>query len=166
MTRRCMTIIALATLLTGCGTTARRNSGSTSGGGIRLEHVAFNVADPVKTAQWYVDNLGMKIMREGPAPTNMRFISDSGGNMMIELYHTPQAAVPDYASIDPQTLHVAFMVADVDALRQKLLAARAVSAGEVTTTPAGDKLTFMRDPWGLPIQILHRADPMLSVNGR
>lgn len=128
---------------------------------IRLEHVALNVADPVKMAQWYVENLGMKIMREGPAPVNARFLADADGNMMLEVYHNPPEAVPNYASMDPLILHVAFQVDDVDAIRSKLLAAGATATDEVTVTSAGDKITMLRDPWGLAIQFLHRADPML-----
>jgi glyoxylase I family protein len=129
---------------------------------VRLEHVGLNVADPVKAAQWYVDHLGMKVLREGPAPANARFLADGAGNMMLELYHNPPEAVPNYAAMDPLLLHVAFLVDDVDAIRSKLIAAGATPVGEVTTTDAGDKLAMLRDPWGLAIQFVHRADPMLK----
>jgi glyoxylase I family protein len=129
---------------------------------VRLEHVGLNVTDPVKAAQWYVDHLGMKVLREGPAPANARFLADSAGNMMLELYHNPPDAVPNYAAMDPLLLHVAFLVDDVDAIRSKLLAAGATAVGAVTTTDAGDKLAMLRDPWGLAIQFVHRADPMLT----
>jgi glyoxylase I family protein len=134
-----------------------------AGNQVRLEHVALNVADPVKMANWYVDNLGMRIMREGPAPVNARFLADRGGNMMLEIYHNPPDAVPDYAAMDPLLLHVAFLVDDVGAIRRRLLAAGATATGEVTTTAAGDQLTMLRDPWGLAIQFVHRADPMLPL---
>jgi len=130
---------------------------------VRLEHVGLNVADPIKAAQWYVNNLGMKVLREAPAPANTRFLGDAAGHMMLEIYHNPPEAVPNYAAMDPLLLHVAFMVDDVEALRSKLLAAGATAVGEVTTTPAGDKLAMLRDPWGLAIQFVHRADPMLSL---
>jgi len=132
------------------------------GNRVRLEHVGLNVADPIKAAQWYVENLGMKVVREGPAPINARFLADGGGNMMLELYHNPPEAVPNYAAMDPLILHVAFMVDDVDAIRGRLMAAGATPVDEVTTTPAGDKLAMLRDPWGLAIQFVRRADPMLS----
>jgi len=74
-------------------------------------------------AKWYKDNLGMKIVREGPAPANMRFISDSGGNMMLELYNNPPDEVPDYPAMNPLSLHIAFMVDDVKAITKKLIAA-------------------------------------------
>jgi glyoxylase I family protein len=141
------------------GASAARNA--PTGNRVRLEHVALNVADPIKTAKWYVDNLGMKVMREGPAPINCRFLADGAGNMMLELYRNPPDAVPNYAAMDPLLLHVAFMVDDVAALRQKAIAAGATPVGDITTTPAGDQLTMLRDPWGLAIQFLHRADPML-----
>lgn len=129
---------------------------------IRLEHVAINVENPVEMAKWYCENLGMKIVRQGPPPVNMRFISDAGGNMMLELYHNPPDAVPDYASMDPLMLHIAFMVDDVKGTYRKLVAAGATVASEVTTTDSGDELVMLRDPWGVSIQFLKRADPMLS----
>ena len=129
---------------------------------IRLEHVAINVEDPVEMAKWYCDNLGMKVVRQGPAPVNMRFISDAGGNMMLELYHNPPDAVPDYRSMNPLTLHIAFMVDDVEGTCRKLVAAGATIATDMTVTDAGDKLAMLRDPWGVSIQFLKRAKPMLQ----
>jgi len=141
---------------------ARFERHAAQGSRVRLEHVGLNVADPVKAAKWYVDNLGMKVLREGPAPINARFLGDADGNMMLELYHNPPEAVPNYAAMDPLLLHIAFMVEDVEAMRSKLIAVGATAVGEVTTTPAGDKLAMLRDPWGLAIQFVHRADPMLK----
>ena len=128
---------------------------------IRLEHVAINVENPVEMAKWYCENLGMKVVRQGPAPVNMRFISDAGGNMMLELYHNPPDAVPDYRSTDPLTLHIAFMVDDVEGTCRKLVAAGATIATDITVTNSGDKLAMLRDPWGVPIQFLKRTEPML-----
>lgn len=129
---------------------------------IRLEHVAINVENPAGMAKWYCENLGMKIVRKGPPPVNMHFISDAGGNMMLEIYTNPPNAVPDYESMDPLTLHIAFMVDDVEGTCRKLIDAGATVATEITVTDSGDKLVMLRDPWGVPIQFLKRAEPMLS----
>jgi hypothetical protein len=32
----------------------------------------------------------------------------------------------------------------------------------VRVTPAGDHLAMLRDPWGLPIQLVHRSTPMIG----
>jgi len=129
---------------------------------IRLEHVAINVEDPVEMAKWYCENLGMKIVRKGPPPINMHFISDAGDNMMLEIYTNPPDAVPNYRSMDPLMLHIAFMVDDVKKTRRRLVSAGATAVGEVTVTDSGDELAMLRDPWGVPIQFVKRANPMLS----
>lgn len=150
-----VTALALS-MLVGCA----GNKASKSG--IRLEHVAINVPDPVAMAKWYCDNLGMKLKRQGPPPTNMQFIADADGNMMLELYNNSEAKVPDYKSMNPLALHIAFHVNDVAAVRRQLVAAGATPFNEIAQTDAGDVLTILRDPWGVPIQFLTRAKPMLK----
>jgi len=129
---------------------------------VRIEHLALNVAAPAETASWYVEHLGMKIVREGPPPVSVRFLADSGGRVMLEIYRNPPDDVPDYASMDPLLLHVAFVADDVDAMRDKLIAAGATPTGDIEVTPAGDRLAMLRDPWGLAIQLAKRTDPMIS----
>jgi catechol 2,3-dioxygenase-like lactoylglutathione lyase family enzyme len=129
---------------------------------IRLEHVAINVEDPVRMAKWYCQNLGMKVIRKGPPPVNMHFISDSGGNMMLEVYRNPPDAVPDYTSMNPLLLHISFMVDDVKGIREKLITAGATPVGDVSVTSSGDELAMLRDPWGVAIQFVKRTEPMLQ----
>ncbi len=138
----CVLVILPLTLVAGC---SEMNVGSTEGANntvrknrIRLEHVAINVEDPVSMAKWYGQNLGMKLVRKGPPPVNMHFISDAGGNMMLEIYNNPPDAVPDYTSMDPLLLHISFMVDDVKSIRENLIAAGATAVGEVTITSSGD----------------------------
>lgn len=129
---------------------------------IILEHIAINVKDPVGMAKWYCENLGMKIIRKGPAPANARFISDLEGNVMLEIYINPPDAVPDYLSMNPLVFHIAFMVDDVKGICQKLISAGATIVDDVTTLANGDEIAMLRDPWGVPIQFLKRAVPMIS----
>ncbi len=161
----CVFVTFTVTLVAGCG---EMNVGSTEEANnsvrknrIRLEHVAINVEDPVSMAKWYGQNLGMKLVRKGPPPINMHFISDAGGNMMLEIYHNPPDAVPDYSSMNPLLLHISFMVDNVKGIREKLIAAGATAAGEVTVTSSGDELAMLRDPWGVAIQFVKRTKPML-----
>lgn len=166
-TNRLQSVILLfaALLFAGCtAETTKKNEAFDSAprkNRIRLEHVAINVKDPAAMATWYCDNLDMKVVRKGPPPANMRFISDAGGNMMLELYNNPPDEVPDYPSMNPLSLHIAFMVDDVKAIIKKLIAAGATIAVELNTTEAGDEIVILRDPWGVPIQFLKRAKPML-----
>ena len=128
----------------------------------RFEHIGLNVSKPVEMAEWYTKNLDMRVTREGPPPVNARFLADHDGHAMFEFYTNPPDAVPNYASMDPLLLHLAFMVDNVDALCARLIAAGATPSGETFTTPSGDRITILRDPWGLALQFIERADLMLS----
>ena len=129
---------------------------------IRLEHIALNVKDPAAMARWYSENLRMKIIRKGPPPINGRFVSDEQENMMLELYTNPAGAIPDYRSMNPFVFHICFMVDDVEGICRELVAAGATLVTETATTEDGDEIAMLRDPWGVPIQFLRRAEPMLS----
>ena len=80
---------------------------------------------------------------------------------MIEIYNNPRCEVPDYASQDPLLMHLAFVCQEIEETVGRLCAAgcRVETGPEVT--PAGDNLAMLRDPWGLSIQLCHRAEPMV-----
>jgi catechol 2,3-dioxygenase-like lactoylglutathione lyase family enzyme len=127
---------------------------------MNIEHVAFNVPDPVAAAEWYTRNLGMRIVRRVPGATQTHFIADGAGRVVLELYRQTKAPVPDYFAMDPMVLHVAFMVSDIAAERQRLLSAGAQAVGEVAVSESGDQLAMLRDPWGLAIQLVKRTSPL------
>lgn len=129
-----------------------------------IEHLALNVADPVAMAHWYTIHLGMRVVRQVDGGPNTRFIADAAGRVVLELYHQTRAPIPDYAGMDVFTLHLAFQVDDVAAVRARLLQAGATSAGaqgEVVTADNGDVMCFLRDPWGLVVQLVKRGQPLM-----
>jgi glyoxylase I family protein len=127
-----------------------------------IEHVALNVADPVALADWYVRHLGMRIVRQVDSGPRTRFVADRAGRTVLEVYRQ-QAPVPDYAAMDPMVLHVAFKVEDVAAERRRLLDAGATAATDIVTSDNGDVMTFLRDPWGVTIQLVRRGQPLLPA---
>ena len=128
---------------------------------MKIEHVAFNIPDPVTAADWYVKHLGMRAVRSFGPPNHAYFLADANGQTMIEIYCNPKAAVPDYGALDPLVLHLAFAVDDVRAACDRLLKAGALSVGGITTADNGDHFAMLRDPWGFPIQVVKRAVPMV-----
>ena len=50
---------------------------------MKLEHVALLVADPVAVARWYAEHLGMRVVREGDAPGNARFLADDASESVL-----------------------------------------------------------------------------------
>ena len=156
--------ISAAVLLTVVGVLAVGGCGGagTSEGRMRFEHIALNVDDSVATAQWYRENLGMKVVYEGGPPANKRFLSDADGNMMFEFYQSALATVPDYAAMHKHELHIAFAVDDVKGVCERLAGAGGQLDGEIEVTPDGDVIAIVRDPRGIALQFVKRARPMLS----
>lgn len=126
---------------------------------MKLEHVAINVPEPAAMAKWYAEHLGMRIVLESNESPYMHFIADDVGSMM-ELYNNPAATMPDYANMSPFNFHMAFSTDNIEAERDRLVAAGATAA-EITSTPRGDKLLFLRDPWQIPFQFVQRSSPLI-----
>lgn len=127
----------------------------------RLEHVAINVEDPVAFSKWFVDNLGMKLIRQGGAPSYGTFICDPTQNIMFEIYHQNYPVI-DFKNVDYTSIHFAFMVDDIVKVKNILLKNGATVAEELKDTPAGDKVVMLRNPWGLPIQLVQRKNIMIK----
>ena len=110
---------------------------------MKIDHTAYQVADPVSGARWYITYLGMTLKRSQSESPFMHFVADEGDTVMLEFYNNPTIDV-------------------------RLLAAGAAREGEVTISPAGDELAMLRDPWGLPIHILKRkgADDLMVLGPR
>lgn len=126
-----------------------------------IEHVAFNIADPVAAAAWYTAHLGFRVLRYSGPPNHGYFLADAGG-AVFEFYNNPAVTVPDYASIHPLVVHIAFAVDDVPRAFSRLCAAGATPFDEPAANPDGDMLALLRDPWGLPLQLVQRRTPLLG----
>jgi catechol 2,3-dioxygenase-like lactoylglutathione lyase family enzyme len=129
---------------------------------VDIEHFALNVPDPVAAARWYTLHLGMSVVRALREAPFTHFLADGSGRVVVEMYGHTRAPTPDYAAMDPLVFHIAFRTDDVRGTRERLLAAGARSAGEVVVTPTGDEMTFLRDPWGVALQLVQRATPLMG----
>jgi predicted enzyme related to lactoylglutathione lyase len=63
--------------------------------------------------------------------------------------------------MNPLLLHLAFVSADPDADKSRLLAAGATLLEEQHLAD-GSHIVTMRDPWGLAIQLCRRGTPLLT----
>lgn len=124
-----------------------------------IEHIALNVPDPVVLADWYVRHLGMRVVRQVDTGPRTRFLADGAGRTVLEVYRQ-DAPVPDYFAMDPMVLHIAFKVSDVAAECRRLVEAGATIAKPAVTSDNGDVMAFLRDPWGVTIQLVKRQVPL------
>ena len=127
---------------------------------LTVEHVAWQAQDPEAVADWYTKHLGFRVLRKNNDPARTHFIADSAGKVLVEIYNNAAASIPVYADQHPLILHLAFASDDPAADRDRLLRAGCSIAEDVRTTPAGDTLCMMRDPFGFAIQLCKRAKPM------
>jgi len=128
---------------------------------MKLEHVAFNVQDPPAVAAWYARHLGLAVVRREGAPYFTHFLADDSGLMLVEIYCNPPDMVPNYAEMHPLVLHLAFVSADPEADKNRLLVAGATLVSE-GHPDANTHLVMLRDPWGLAIQLCKRGEAMLG----
>lgn len=127
---------------------------------MKLEHFALNVADPMSMAAWYVQHLGLKVVRQLTTPPFTHFLADSSGDIMLEIYNNPSDQVPSYGQMNPLLLHLAF-VSETPEEDMKRLQNAGATVVEEQHLQDGSHLVMMRDPWGLAVQLCKRGVPML-----
>lgn len=126
-----------------------------------VEHIALDVAAPETTAKWWCENLEFRIAAKLPAPPYAIFIVNSSGNFAMELYrdqNTPDA--PDYSKMSPDKMHIAFVSDDLEGDIRRLVTAGAKLVSRVKNS--GNELVMLRDPSGLPIQLVKRTTPLIK----
>ena len=91
----------------------------------------------------------------------MTFLADDSKRVMIEIYKNPTDEVPDYRTMNPLILHLAFVSDDPSIDKERLLKAGASQVSD-DRLDDGSHLVMLRDPWGLALQLCKRAMPMLA----
>jgi glyoxylase I family protein len=126
-----------------------------------IEHIAWQVENPEAMVRWYGDNLGMKVVRKGDPQAAAFFLADETGTTIIEIYHNKRAPLPDYRTMDPLLFHLAFETTNIQDDIARLLGAGAIRVSGPDCLDNGDTIAMLRDPWGLPLQLVRRAKPMV-----
>lgn len=128
---------------------------------MKIEHFAFQVEETLAVTNWYCKNFGFTVKRGGDNPFPVRFLADETGQVMIEIYSNPSVETPNYKAMDPLLLHMAFVCKEIPATISKLVSDGASVVSGPDTSPNGDQLAMLRDPWGLAIQLCHRSTAMV-----
>jgi glyoxylase I family protein len=126
---------------------------------MKFEHFALNVPDARAHAQWYVQHVGFTIVRARDDAPFTHFLADETGRVVVELYSNSKAAYPDYANMHPLSFHLAVVAPDARAERARLEKSGAKLFIE-DPQPDGALLIMLRDPWGVPLQLCQRTNPM------
>ncbi len=121
-------------------------------------HTCYRVLDLERSKEFYRDKLGLELVRESPVggdATNAFFgvPGDPEPRLELTLNHgreEPYALGEGYS-------HVAFAVADLDALAERLEQAGGVDfESKPHAMSSGTRLFFVRDPDGYRIEFIER----------
>jgi len=124
-----------------------------------FEHFALNVADAGTHARWYVQHASFRIVRQKPDAPFTHFLADSNGRVVLEIYSNPMAPLPDYRGMHPLCFHLALISSDARGDQARLVEAGASFVSEENLADGG-RLIMLRDPWGVPLQLCQRAQPL------
>ena len=127
---------------------------------MKIEHVAFNHSDPNAVSRWYVEHLGFTVKKRLVEEPFTHFLADDSGTVMLEIYRQ-NAPVPEYATTNVMSLHLALVSADVEADTKRLVEAGGTLDGEIQNFDNGDCFAMVRDPWGFTLQLVSRGEPMI-----
>lgn len=120
----------------------------------KIHHVAIIVSDYEKAKAFYVEKLGFEILRESSRPKEGDWKLDLRmGNQELEIFWKKDAparlSYPEACGLR----HLAFWVDDIDAavkaLQEAGIATEEIRCDEFT----GKRMTFFRDPDGLPLEL-------------
>ncbi|MDO6604076.1 VOC family protein [Arenibacter palladensis] len=123
-----------------------------------FEHIALNVKNVEDIKDWYVANVGLKVVSEQSQAPFMTFLEDSTGRVILELYHRPEEEITNFKTKHPLSFHMAFVSQNAEKDKTRLLDKGASYVEEITKED-GSHLVMLRDPWGMPLQLCHRAKP-------
>lgn len=113
---------------------------------VGFDHVDVCVKDRVKARRFFVDQLGMDVIGEGPDHTFLLI-----GDQVLGLRDSNASEGP--RGVD----HIAFRVSEWTGLRSRVGRARVVITGEKEREDS--RSLFLRGPEGLRIELVWRPDP-------
>ena len=125
-----------------------------------FEHFALNVPKPVEMGQWYIDNCEMKLVKSKEEYPFTRFLADKSGQIVLEIYSNTSQRIPEYNKQHPLEFHFALKVDNPVEAKNKLIEAGAKVEEEIKLDD-GSHLIMLRDPFGIPLQLVKRGKPLV-----
>lgn len=117
---------------------------------IGFDHVDLRVKDRAKARRFFVEQLGMDVIGEGPDHTYLLF-----GDQVLGLKDAKDGVTP--SGVD----RIALRVSEWTGLRSRVSRARVTITGEKERQDS--RSLFLRGPEGLRIELIWRPDPHSHV---
>ena len=124
-----------------------------------IEHLGMNLAGAADMVAWYREHLGMPVHVEQTEPVYVAFFGE--GPTLLEVYDNPEVPYFDPSALSPRAFHLAFHSRDLFGDRDRLVQAGAKAFAD-ESDPDGHGLLMLVCPWGLPLQLAHRREPLIQ----
>ena len=124
-----------------------------------VEHPGIAARNAKALVDWYIETLGMKLLRQTDATT---FFIGYDKGACIEIYAAKEDAAPTKHNHVRGMTHIAFYTDDFDRLHEELLAKGIQPAAEPIIRP-NLKLALMRDPEGNLFHITSRDSEIVNI---
>lgn len=128
---------------------------------IKPTHTGISVGDMDEAIAWWHDLLGFELVSRDTYDfmDNMEIAFVRLGDFEIELFCSPKARQLDQAYDSDNTVigtkHAAFEVDSMDEMMARIEALRVHI--NFTTEMEGDRVCFVADPWGTPVELIERG---------
>lgn len=113
---------------------------------VGFDHVDLRVRDRDKARRFFVEQLGMDVIGEGPDHTFLLF-----GDQVLGLHDAKEGEAP--RGVD----HIAIRVSEWTGLRNRVARSRVTITGEKERNES--RSLFLRGPEGLRLELVWRPDP-------
>lgn len=122
----------------------------------KLLHTRMRVNDIETTVRFYTDILGLQVARDSVSPRGARlvFLRTPGSEEEIELCQLPGA---EPVSVQPDLMHLAFQVDDLNAFAAALEKKGLALSDGPHTTVDGDLIAFIDAPEGYEVELIQTA---------
>jgi len=119
-----------------------------------VNHIAIICSDYQQSLRFYCDILGFEVLSEQFRAERQSMMTKLAlnGSYLIELFTFPHSPARPTNPEACGLRHLAFTVSDVEAVLKEL-DAKGYPHEPLRTSPDGERLFFMKDPDGLPIEI-------------
>ena len=128
---------------------------------MKIEHIGFLVDKPLSMADWWVSNLGFKVLRrDGTDAYGVCFLKDDG-DTVLEFGSIPTEQALDFNKLEPLQVHIAIDCSDTESETRRLIANGAVLVGESPLNDFKNERILLRDPFGAVIQLVNRKGKLV-----
>jgi len=128
---------------------------------MNIEHIGMCVSNPIQMGNWYKKNLGFRILKAaGNDSVGVVFLIDSTNKTILEIGRLPDEPIMDFDSIAPIQFHIVVECDNPTEEGKRLAAQAARYIGECPRNSYPGEKVFIRDPWGMGIQLVNRKEKL------